>query len=162
MEKVLVLEPDNYSAYSLLGMLYDELKIYIKCDSLYEKALTYYPDNPLFLNNYAYSLSERGERLEYALEMATRAVKAEPDNSAYQDTIGWIYYMLGRYNMALVHIKRSVEQQDDSSVVNEHLGDVYLKLGDLQQARNQWERALELDSGNERLKQKIENIQHEM
>ena len=162
MEKVLVLEPDNYSAFSLLGMIYDELKLYDQCDILYQKALTLYPENPLFLNNYAYSLSERGEKLEYALEMAKKAVKAEPENSAYQDTIGWIYYMLGRYNMALVHIKRSVEQQEESSVVREHLGDVYQKLGELKEAQNQWRRALELDPDNERLKQKIENTRHEM
>jgi len=162
MERVLLLEPDNYSAFSLLGMLYDEMKIYDKCDSLYEKALKFYPDNPLFLNNYAYSLCERGERLDDALALAKKAVKAEPENSAYQDTIGWIYYMMGRYNLALVHIKRSVDQRDDSSVVIEHLGDVYQKLGDLQQARSHWQRALELDTENERLKQKIENIRHEM
>ena len=162
MERVLLLEPDNYSAFSLLGMLYDELKIYDKCDTLYERSLKYYPDNPLFLNNYAYSLSERGERLDYALDLAKKAVKAEPDNNAYQDTIGWIYYMMGRYNLALVHIMRSVELGTDSSVVIEHLGDVYQKLGDLQQAKSKWERALELDTENERLKQKIENIRHEM
>ncbi len=162
MEKVLQFDPENYNAISSLGMLYDELKIYDKCDSLYEKALKYYPGNPLFLNNYAYTLAERAERLEYALEMAREAVEAEPDNSAYQDTIGWIYYMLGRYNLALVHIMRSVEQQEDSAVVIEHLGDVYLKLGDTDDARNQWKRALEIDEDNERLKKKIENIRHEM
>jgi len=162
MERVLRLEPDNYSAFSLLGMLYDELKMYDKCDSLYERSLKYYPDNPLFLNNYAYSLSERGERLDYALELANKAVKAEPENSAYQDTIGWIYFMMGRYNLALVHIMRAVELSTESAVVIEHLGDVYQKLGDLPQAKSTWERALELDKDSERLKQKIENIRHEM
>jgi len=162
MEQVLIFDPENYNAISSLGMLYDELKIYDKCDSLYEKALKYYPNNALFLNNYAYTLAERSERLEDALEMARKAVEAEPENSAYQDTMGWIYYMLGRYNLALVHIKRSVEQQQDNAVVIEHLGDVYLKLGEIEDAQSHWKRALDMDEDNERLKTKIENIRHEM
>ena len=162
LEKALKIEPENYTALSTLGMLYDELKIYQKCDSLYEKALQLYPDNPLFLNNYAYSLAERGERLAYALEMAKKAVDAEPENSAYLDTLGWLYYMLTNYNLALVYITQSVERREDSSVVIEHLGDVYLKLGNNEEAETQWKRALDLDKENERLKLKIENNQNEM
>jgi tetratricopeptide (TPR) repeat protein len=94
--------------------------------------------------------------------MAKKAVAAEPENDAYQDTIGWIYYRLGMYDLALFHIKKSVETRQDSAVVIEHLGDVYHKLGDLNEAKSQWERALEIDKDNERLKRKIENTRHEM
>jgi tetratricopeptide (TPR) repeat protein len=94
--------------------------------------------------------------------MAKKAVAAEPENDAYQDTIGWIYYRMGIYNLALLHIKKSVEDRQDSAVVIEHLGDVFLKLGDLKEAKSQWERALEFDKDNERLKRKIENTRHEM
>jgi tetratricopeptide (TPR) repeat protein len=162
LEQAVKLEPNNYTALSTLGMVYDELKIYDKCDTLYANALRLFPEDPLFLNNYAYSLAERSERLEFALEMAKKAVAAEPDNDAYQDTIGWIYYRLGMYDLALIHIKKSVDNRRDSAVVIEHLGDVYLKLGDLKEAKSQWKRALEIDKDNERLKRKIENTRHEM
>ena len=94
--------------------------------------------------------------------MAKKAIAADPENDAYQDTIGWIYYQMGIYNLALIHIKKSVENRENSAVVIEHLGDVYLKLGDLKEAKSQWKRALEIDKENERLKQKIENTRHEM
>ncbi len=162
LERAVELEPKNYTALSTLGMIYDQLKIYDKCDSLYENALRLFPDDPLFMNNYAYSLAERSEKLDFALEMAKKAVAAEPENDAYQDTIGWIYYRMGIYNLALMHIKKSVEERQESAVVIEHLGDVFLKLGDLKEAKNQWERALEFDKDNERLKRKIENTRHEM
>ena len=162
LERAISLEPNNYTALSTLGMIYDELKIYDKCDTLYVRALRLFPEDPLFLNNYAYSLAERSEQLDFALEMAKKAVAAEPDNDAYQDTIGWIYYRLGMYDLALIHIKKSVDNRQDSAVVIEHLGDVYLKLGDLKEAKSQWERALEIDKDNERLKRKIENSRHEM
>jgi tetratricopeptide (TPR) repeat protein len=162
LQRALELDPDNFNAMSNLGMLYDELKIYDKCDSLYAKALKLYPDNPLFLNNFAYTLAERSINLELALTMAEKAVQAEPDNSAYLDTLGWIYYMMGKYNLALIHIKKSVEKRVDSAVVVEHLGDVFLKLGSIDDARTQWKRALELDKENKSLKRKIENTQNEL
>jgi len=156
------LEPRNYTAMSSLGMILDELKMYVECDSLYEKALRLFPDDPLFMNNYAYTLAERSERLDFALEMVKKAVAADPDNDAYQDTIGWIYFRMGMFDLALIHIKKSVENRENSAIVIEHLGDVYLKLGDLEEAKNQWKRALEIDTENERLKLKIENTRHEM
>jgi len=162
LEQAVELEQNNYTALNTLGMIYDELKIYEKCDSLYIRALRLFPEDPLFLNNYAYSLAERSEKLEYALELSKKAIAADPENDAYQDTIGWIYYRLGMYDLALIHIKKSVENRQDSAVVIEHLGDVYLKLGDLKEAKSQWERALEIDKDNERLKLKIENTRHEM
>jgi len=162
LEQAVELEPRNYTALSSLGMIYDKLKMYVKCDSLYENALRLFPDDPLFMNNYAYSLAERSENLDFALEMAKKAVAADPENDAYQDTIGWIYYMMGMYDLALIHIKKSVEDRQDSAVVIEHLGDVYLKLGDLEEAKSQWKRALEIDKDNERLKRKIENSRYEM
>ena len=162
LEQALHFESDNYTALSTLGMLYDELKMYTQCDRLYEQALQLYPDNPLFLNNYAYSLAERGERLKYALEMAQKAVAAEPDNSAYQDTIGWVYYMLGNYDLALFHIQKSVASRQESAVVIEHLGDVYHKMGKVTEAKSHWKRALEIDHGNERLKLKIEKTNQDM
>ena len=162
LQRAVKLDPSNYTALSSLGMIYDRLKMYVQCDSLYENALYLFPDDPLFMNNYAYSLAERSEKLDFALEMAKKAVAADPENDAYQDTIGWIYYMLGMYDLALIHIKKSVEDRQNSAVVIEHLGDVYLKLGDLEEAKSQWKRALEIDKDNERLKRKIENTRHEM
>ena len=162
LELAVELEPRNYTALSSLGMIYDQLKMYVKCDSLYENALRLFPDDPLFMNNYAYTLAERSEKLDFALEMVKKAVAADPENDAYQDTIGWIYYRMGMFDLALLHIQKSVENRENSAVVIEHLGDVYLKLGDLKEAKSQWKRALEIDKENERLKQKIENTRHEM
>jgi len=162
LELAVELEPRNYTALSSLGMIYDQLKMYVKCDSLYENALRLFPDDPLFMNNYAYTLAERSEKLDFALEMVKKAVAADPENDAYQDTIGWIYYRMGMFDLALLHIQKSVENRENSAVVIEHLGDVYLKLGDLKEAKSQWKRALEIDKNNERLKQKIENTRHEM
>ena len=155
LKKAISLDPDNINAYTTLGMIYDELKYYTASDSLYEIALAIFPDNDLLLNNYAYSLADRDIRLQFALEMSKRAMEIQPDNGAYLDTIGWIYYRLKQFNIALDYIKQSMDNREDSPIVIEHLGDVYFELGDHSNAKLYWKKAVELDPDNENLKTRI-------
>ena len=163
-EKANKLNPDYIVVIDMLGMLYDELKLFQKCDSLYEEALLRFPENDLLMNNYAYILSVRNERLAYAFKLAQKALEIQPDNAAYLDTIGWIYYRLGNYDLAEIYIKRSLEKReendsgDDNAVVIEHLGDVYFKQGKFNLAKEYWQRALQLDDVNLQLKEKLEKI----
>jgi len=155
-KRAMAIDSTDLTAITTLGLIYDELKMYPQLDSLYHQALLIHPENDLLLNNYAYSLAERDMMLEYALSLSKRAVDKQPDNGAYLDTKGWIYYKLGQYDQALIWIKKSLESREESAVVIEHLGDVYLKLGKIDEARIYWRRALMLDQENELLKQKIE------
>jgi tetratricopeptide (TPR) repeat protein len=107
------------------------------------------------LNNYSYSLSERGLQLERALGMATKAVEDEPENPSYLDTIGWIHYMLGDYHKAQEYIEKAIASGEASSVVTEHLGDVYEKLGRHDDAITEWQKAFEKDPSRASLRQKL-------
>jgi tetratricopeptide (TPR) repeat protein len=156
LQKAYQLKPDDLNTIVTLGIVYDELKMHSALDSLFEVALVTYPDNALLLNNYSYSLAERGIELGRALKMAKRALELEPENSAYLDTIGWIYYQLTDYEKALQFIRKAVNSRDSGAEVLEHLGDVYLKLGDIDNARKYWKKSLEQDPANETLKNKLQ------
>ncbi len=158
LEKALRLEPDHLNSIVALANVYDKLKMWEKCDSLYEAALRLYPDNPLLLNNYSYSLTVRGKDLDRALEMAKKAVQMEPNNGAYLDTMGWIYYQLGDYQKALEYVQKAVETREQSAEVLDHLGDIYHKLGQPEQARTYWQKALELEPDNQKIKAKLQNL----
>ena len=110
----------------------------------------------LINNNYAYSLSERGLQLERALQMVTISIEADSLNSSYLDTIGWIYYMLGKYEPAKIYIEKAIEVGGENSVMLDHLGDILYKMGEENQAVEIWRKALNLDSSNDLLKQKVE------
>ncbi len=155
LEKAVELEPDDLDFLLGLAAAYDELRDFERSDSLYRRALKLQPDHPTALNNYAYSLSVRGERLEEAYEMAQKALEAQPRNGAFLDTMGWILYKMGRYDEALEYIRKAAELRSDSAEVFEHLGDVYEKLGEMEQARNAWRKALDLDSSRQHLSEKI-------
>ncbi len=158
LRKALQLDPMNLNAISALPLIYEETKQFSRCDSLYEIAVSRFPDNAMLLNNFSYSLSERGVRLDEALRMAEQANNLSPDNAAYLDTFGWIYFKLNDYKKAEDYIKKSLELRDDSSVVNEHLGDVYSAQGHKEPARIYYLKAIEQDPDNQNARLKLEGI----
>jgi tetratricopeptide (TPR) repeat protein len=120
------------------------------------------PNDATALNNLGYFLTERNERLPEALDMIKRAVKAEPTNPNYLDSLGWVYFKLGQLDEAERHLNDAARRNTRSSTVQEHLGDLHHKRGQLEQARAFWRKAIGLttDASNiTRLKGKIGNDQ---
>ena len=155
LEKAYQSNPDDLNIIVSLGVAYEELKMYTESDSLHESAIRTYPNEALLLNNYGYSLGDRGIHLDRALEMAKKAIIIDPENGAYLDTIGWIYFKSGDFEKAREYIENALSKREDSAVVIEHLGDVYFKLGNLEKASEYWNQALQKDPDNKFLKQKI-------
>jgi len=155
LQRAYALDSGDINTIVTLAVVYDELQMYSALDSLYQAALARYPENALLLNNYAYSLAERGIQLARALAMARAALGQDPGNAAYLDTMGWIYYQMGDYRKALEFIRKAVAGDEQSAEVLEHLGDVYFKLGQLEEARLYWQKALEKDPGNDALQNKL-------
>lgn len=150
------LNPKDLNILSTLALTLDNLKRHDESDRLYEEALKVDSANALILNNYAYSLSERGLQLPRAKRMSEMSLMAEPNNPSYLDTYGWILYMLGEYDEAREYIEKAVASGEASAVVLEHLGDVYYRLGHTEEAIVQWKKALEQSPTNEALKAKVE------
>lgn len=156
LKKALTIDPGSIELLGTLGLVYDGLEMWNECDSAYSAALTADPSAAIIKNNWAYSLSKRGEQLDKALEMAKEAVEAEPLNSSYLDTIGWVYFKLGNYKEAEEFIKKSLEVGGEKAVILDHLGDVYFMLGKKDEAIETWKKASELDPSDESIKLKIE------
>lgn len=159
LEKALTISPDNIPIIGTLGLIYDSLKEYDKSDALYEKALGIDSTNALILNNYAYSLSERGLNLDTALKMSKISNEVDPENSSYLDTLGWIYYKLGRYEEAVTFIVKAMEFDDSNATLMDHLADVYYKLGNVDKAISLWQKALEIDNSMEDVMKKLSQAQ---
>jgi Tfp pilus assembly protein PilF len=156
LEKAVQLNDKSVDALSALALVYDELKRPDESDSIYEKALRLDPKNHLVLNNYGYSLSDRGLQLDRALKMSKEAIAQQPTNQSYLDTYGWIFYRMGQYTEAEKWIRKAIELGSQSPVIHEHLGDVYFKLSEKDKAIEYWQKALNFDSSNQSLKEKIQ------
>ncbi len=156
LNRALKNEPNNLQVLSIVALIHETNKNYSLSDSLYSLALKIDSTNVLILNNLAYSWADRGIKLNEALGMAKKAVEAEPKNSSYLDTIGWIYFKLGDYKKAKQNIEAAVDIEKDNPTLLDHLGDVYFKLGDKKKAISNWKKAFEKDASKTEIKLKIE------
>lgn len=129
-----------------LGDVTYQMNDWDKTKSYYEEALRLNPENEGVLNNYAYYMSEKGERLDEAKKMSERSLRIDPKNPSFLDTYGWIHYLLGDYDTALEYISRSLENGSTSAEVLEHKGDVLHKLGRNEEAVHFWNDALNADA----------------
>ncbi|RYH02043.1 tetratricopeptide repeat protein [Salipiger sp. IMCC34102] len=111
----------------------------------FRRALELEPGRPEVLNFLGYSLVERGEKLDEALDMIERAVEARPQSGAIIDSLGWVYFKLGRYRDAVEPLESAAALEATDPVVNDHLGDAYWAVGRRREARFQWQRALSFD-----------------
>ena len=158
LKNALMFNSNWIPALMSLANSYENIKQYSIADSLYQKILEIEPDNATALNNYGYSLSVRGIKLDKALRMAKKAVRMNPENGSFLDTMGWILYKKGNYKEALEYLEKAFSIRQDSAEVADHLGDVYKKLGMEDKARRSWEKALELEPNNSAVKNKINQI----
>ncbi|CAN5698673.1 tetratricopeptide repeat protein [soil metagenome] len=144
--------------YSSLGEAYNELKDYAKSDENYDKALELNSKDANILNNYAYFLSVRGEKMDKAEKMSMESNAIEPNQGSYEDTYGWIMYKQGKYSDAKIWIEKSLSHGSETSpTVLEHYGDILYKLGDTNKAYENWQKAKNAGEGySEFLDKKLE------
>lgn len=147
--------------WSSLGEVFNEKKLYARSDSCYDEALVINPNDPYTLNNYAYFLSLREERLDKAEKMARRANLLMEGNASFLDTYAWIMYKKGDYKTAREWMEKALEamrvQGGVQPVLLEHYGDVLYRLGEAEAALDFWNQALEAGGDSEELSEKIRN-----
>ena len=141
------------------GISYERSDQWEEAEADFRHALTLAPDQPNVLNYLGYSLVEQNRNLDEALGMIQRAVAARPTSGYIVDSLGWVFYRLGRYEEAVAPMERAVELEPNDSIVNDHLGDVYWMVGRYREAEFQWSRALSFDAEPaeaERIRAKLE------
>ena len=141
---------------SSLGDVYASVKRYAASDSAYDSALQLDSNNVSVLNNYAYYLSLRKDKLDKALLMAKRVNDLQPNTDTYLDTYGWIFYQQANFENAKKYIGEALQKGGDThGVILEHYGDVLYHLGDAAGALDYWGKAMQKGGGSEWLEKKL-------
>ena len=142
--------------YSNLGDVYNRLKKYEDSDTYFEKALVVSPNDPTVLNNYAYYLSVRNEKLDRADEMSKRSNEISPGQSNYEDTYAWILYKKGEYPKAKEWIEKAMTSGGNTNgTILEHYGDILYKLGETNKAVENWQKAKDAGDYSDLLVKKL-------
>ena len=120
------------------------------------------PDSAAALNYLGYMFAERGTHLDEARTMLTRAVELDPTSSAYQDSLGWVYFKLGDLDRAEKHLTEAVRLEPNDATVLEHMGDLHLARGEKEKAAESFRRSLaegpEEPGQRERIEKKLAGI----
>lgn len=145
--------------HSSIGDCYYKLGKYKESDEAYEYVLQKDPQNISTLNNYAYNLSLRGEKLDKAIEMAERLLKLDSNNPAYLDTYAWILYKKGDFKEAKKYILNAIEAGGNfSGEIIEHYGDILYMNGEKEKALENWIKAKEIGGAlSDNIDQKIKD-----
>ena len=75
---------------------------------------------------------------------AQKARELAPENPAVADTLGWIYYLQGRYEPALVQLG-AANNKEASAIREYHLAMAYLKAGKPELGRQSLNAALKMN-----------------
>ena len=62
-----------------------------------KKAIELNPKNAAALNYLGYTWAEMGVQLDEAEDLIMRALKIQPNDGFYIDSLGWVYYQKGDY-----------------------------------------------------------------
>lgn len=141
--------------YAAMGDNYHQLKDEVESDNAYNQSLTNNPDNAYTLNNYAYYLSLRGEKLDKAAEMSRRSNELQPDNASFEDTFAWVLFKQKKYQDAKIWIEKAINHNKNSAGQAEHYGDILFFLNDTETAVKYWKTAKRLGSNSTVLERKI-------
>ncbi len=124
------------------GAMHERQKKYDLAEAEFRKVLEINPRSASAMNYLGYMLADRNVRLQEALELIRKAVALEPNNSAFLDSLGWVYYRLNRLEEAAEWLQKSLARSSRDPTVHDHMGDVYYSLDRLKDAVQHWERSL--------------------
>ncbi|HBK55241.1 MAG TPA: hypothetical protein DDZ76_03000 [Xanthomonadales bacterium] len=102
------------------------------------------PENINALNALGYTLADRTERFDEAMELIERALTMAPENAAVIDSMGWVLFRKGRVEEALPYLRRAFELLPDAEVAA-HLGEALWVGERLDEARSVWREGLRVD-----------------
>jgi len=111
---------ETAQAYAAIGyIMYKKGNVKEALLNLY-RAVEIDPKNANAHNSLGFILAEENINLEEALEECKKALSLSPDNPAYLDSIGWVYYKMGKIPHAKSYITRALKLAPENEEIKSH------------------------------------------
>ena len=149
--------------FLLANLYYEDQKI-DRVEEELQMTLKLDPDFHEASNFLGYLFVENNKNLDEAIRLINRALKAQPRNGAYIDSMGWAYYKKaqaeGRNDYLIIALQKLLEavQLLEEPDIYEHIGDVHYSLGHWDEAVKVWEKAQTLYKNVSRNEVQVEDI----
>ena len=155
LKQALSLGPEIADIHFHLATVYYDQDDVENATKYFRETIKLEPDNVFAHNNLAYLFSEKDVHLEEGLALVDKAIEKQPDNAAFIDTKGWLYFKMKKYDLAVEFLRKSVELSPETSELHLHLGKVYLAKRDYEQAIKSFESALAYDPENTKIAREL-------
>ena len=109
------------------------------------------PDNAAALNALGYTLADHNLRLDEALQYIQKALRLTPNDPTVIDSLGWVYYRMGKLEMAERYLRKAYGLLQDPEIGG-HLVEVLWRLGKRREAGNILRELLRAHPDNDALK----------
>jgi predicted Zn-dependent protease len=162
LREVTKTKPDDLDLQFTLGAAYERSGDRKHAEEIFLQLLDKQPDNAATLNYLGYMWAESGTNLDRAADMLNRAVRQDPRNGAYIDSLGWVYFRQGKLDLAEKYLTDATHLLPRDATVHEHLGDVFAKRGDYHRALDLYRAALTLEPESKdesKLRSKIAEVE---
>jgi len=127
-----------------------------QAEKYFRQSLELSPDNAEVLNYLGYMWAEHATNLVTAREMIEKALKSDPENEAYLDSMAWVLFQMKQPQEALPYVEKSVKlSEQPDAVLLDHLGDIQAALEHWEQACDAWRKSL-LVEPNDSIRKKLE------
>jgi predicted Zn-dependent protease len=144
LEKVRTRQPDDQNVIFQMGAFYERAGKTKDAERTFLQLLDKAPDHAPTLNYLGYMWAEAGTNLQRAEQMLVEAVRQEPANGAYIDSLGWVYYKLDKLDLAEKNLLEAAKLVPRDPTIQQHLGDVFRKRGDHGRALAAYRAALDM------------------
>ncbi|MHC1763294.1 MAG: tetratricopeptide repeat protein [Verrucomicrobiia bacterium] len=136
----------NQSFYFQMGATLERAGRIDDAEKYFRECLKLAPENAEALNYLGYMWADKGTNLTEAHELIDKAVRLEPENAAFLDSLAWVLHKLDRPQEALAPMLKAIEKSEKPDpTLYDHLGDIYAALKRFDDAREAWSQALKVE-----------------
>jgi tetratricopeptide (TPR) repeat protein len=137
--------PQDVRGLYVLAQILDDKHDVEGAERALRQILEHDPLDATALNYLGYMLADHGSRLDEAVDLVQRALKVEPENPSFLDSLGWAYFRLGHLDKADGPLTTAATKLPGNSVVQDHLGDLRFRQERYADAAAAWEQSLSGD-----------------
>jgi len=148
LDEGLTEHPDNIELLYSRSLVHEKLGNFAATEKDLRAIIERDTNNASALNALGYTLANRTERYDEALELIQRALEIKPNDPAIRDSLGWVLYKRGEYDEALGHLRAAMNTMPDPEVAA-HLGEVLWATGEEDEARSIWQNAIDDNPSSE-------------
>jgi Flp pilus assembly protein TadD len=154
-KKALELEGNNRRVLFELGVALEQLNKRSESIDVMKRLVKLDSSDATILNYLGYMLVEENRELDYAGNLIERALAFEPENGAFLDSKGWLYYRKNDFPKARKFIEMAVSRIPQDTTILEHYALILEKLGFSDLAGEKWRQILKLDPAHELAHRKV-------